>query len=696
MKHRIVEAAIFLVAAAVLLSFPAQRKGQLADRFKTWLEEEVVYIITPTEREVFLKLQTDRERDLFIEAFWKHRDPTPNSSENEFKTEHYRRINYANRYLGRQSPRPGWRTDRGRMYIILGEPMEIQRFEGKAGIYNCEVWFYQGKTEEGLPTGFNLLFYQEGGYGESRLYSPASDGPMALMTNYFGDPADYRAAYESLREIDQALATVSLSLIPGEESGAFGRPSLASDLLIQRIESSPVRSVEDKYAQKFLQYKDLVDVEYTANYLESDALVKVFREPSGMYFVHYTIEPGRLSVNAYQDKYYTTFKLNGRVTTQDGRLVFQYDKTISLDMPEAQMKEVSRSPFDIHDLFPLVGGDYELSVLLKNEVSKEFSSLECTLRIPADSGSLELTQPLLGYKRTRLEPGQMKMKAFRVGPYQIFCQPGRIFTSKDPLVVVFQLNNLVGDLISGGELRLSFLRDGQPFREIVRRPNELPDLPDVVEEISLEDFPPAHYTLEVAFWSAGSEVVSAREEFDLTFATAVARPWYSSRVLPDAGDPVYDQIIGGQLYNLGRPADARAFLEKAFAKKPDSADAAGNLAQVLLALGEPRRAIEVLSPFLSREETQKFEMYILAGDAFRRASEYDRAIEALDKAVSHYGINSSILNLLGECYLGAGKAEDALKLFERSLELSPDQPEVMKKVEELKRKKTGADARRAP
>ena len=105
------------------------------------------------ERDVFLKLQSDRERDLFIEAFWKQRDPNTGTPENEFKTEHARRIAHANRYLGRDAPQPGWRTDRGRMYIILGEPRDIQRFEGKSSTYDAEIWFYQGLTDLGLPGG---------------------------------------------------------------------------------------------------------------------------------------------------------------------------------------------------------------------------------------------------------------------------------------------------------------------------------------------------------------------------------------------------------------------------------------------------------------------------------------------------------------------------------------------------------------
>ncbi|NOR11672.1 MAG: GWxTD domain-containing protein, partial [Candidatus Aminicenantes bacterium] len=93
---------------------------ELPPRFKIWLEEEVGYIISPREKEVFQKLQSDREREFFMEAFWKQRDPTPGTPENEFKTEHYRRIQYANHTYGRSTVKPGWKTDRGRIYIILG------------------------------------------------------------------------------------------------------------------------------------------------------------------------------------------------------------------------------------------------------------------------------------------------------------------------------------------------------------------------------------------------------------------------------------------------------------------------------------------------------------------------------------------------------------------------------------------------
>ncbi len=681
--------AVLLIAVLVPAAPAAGQKAakpKLPEAARAWLAEEVEYIIAPMEREVFLKLQTDRERDLFIEAFWKQRDPNPDTPENEFKTEHVRRLAYADRYLGRDAPRPGRKTDRGRIYIILGEPGDIQRFEGKSSTYDAEIWFYQGKTDIGLPAGFNVVFFRENGHGEYRLYSPVGDGPQALLAGWTGGP-DYGAAYQRLRDIEPELAGVSLNLVPGENDGLYGRPSMSSDLLIQRIETTPARTVEAKYARKFLEYKDIVEVEYTANYLDSDSLIKVFLDPSGFYFVHYAVEPRRLSVNQYDDRYSTTLKVNGRVTTPDGRLVQQFDKTVALNLTEEQMRSASLTPFDFHDLFPLVAGDYRLSILIKNEASKEFTSVEQALRVPVTGAAVALTQPLLGYRVLRLEPAARRMKAFRIGPFQVYAQPGRIFTKSDTLAVVFQLNNLSPELAAAAEVRVAFLKDGQPFRETRRKPAEYPDLPVALEETALADFPPAHYEVRVSVSNGGTEVVAASEEFDLTFAEAVPRPWFSSRVLPDAGDPGYGEIVGSQLFNLGRFAEARVYLERALAKNPASEETAGNLARVYLALDDASSAARVLAPFADPARTAKYETSVLAAEALLKVGQPGRAAELVDKAVAHYGINASLMNLLGDCYLAQGKTGEALAAFAKSLELSPEQPAVRDKVEGLKKRR---------
>ncbi|MFZ2083622.1 MAG: GWxTD domain-containing protein, partial [Candidatus Sulfotelmatobacter sp.] len=96
---------------------------ELSKTYKKWLNEDVVWIITDQERAAFKQLSNDEERDNFIEAFWQRRDPTPDTEENEYKEEHYRRIAYANEHFA--AGIPGWKTDRGRMYIMYGPADEV-------------------------------------------------------------------------------------------------------------------------------------------------------------------------------------------------------------------------------------------------------------------------------------------------------------------------------------------------------------------------------------------------------------------------------------------------------------------------------------------------------------------------------------------------------------------------------------------
>ncbi|MFQ6069148.1 MAG: GWxTD domain-containing protein [Candidatus Aminicenantales bacterium] len=660
----------------------------LPPRYRTWLEEEVVYIITPGEREVFLQLQTDRERDLFIEAFWKQRDPTPGTPENEYYKDHYARINYANHFFGRATPKPGWKTDRGRIYIILGPPNDIQRIEGKTQVYNSEIWFYQDKTYLGLPPGFNLVFYQESFTGEYKLYSPVKDGPQALLTSYYGDPLDYVAAYDQLKEFSAELAEVSMSLIPGETSPVLGQPSMASDLLLQKVETTPQRQFEDIYARKFLQFKDIVEVEYSTNYIASRSLVTVVKEPTGMYFVHYAIEPKRLSVNEHENKYTTLLRVNGTVSDEDGRRVYQFEKTIPLEIDSSKIRELSLKPFDFHDMFPLIPGRYKFSVLVKNEASKEFTSIERDLLIPGNDKTLQMAAFFLGYKAVRVgeEELKSKLKPFRVGHYQVYFQPNRVFLSSDTLVVVFQLHGLNPSLKERGEIRYTFFRMGEELRTFTRKVSDYPELPNIVQEFPLRDFPPDLYRVQASLMVDGKEVLFDSRDFEITFRTSLSRPWIYSKILPDAQDPIYSHVVGIQLFNRGRYEEARHWLEEAYQNMPHSVDSALNLARLYMTLSEYDKVEKVLFPFLN-EPKPNFETYLLIARAYQSLGKLEKAIDILKQALSHFGVSTHILNLLGESYFQLGLPEEALKAWEKSLELDSNQPKIKENVEVLRGRK---------
>ncbi len=677
---------LFLIIASFSLpSLGLEQKRaipELPQNFKKWLDEEVGYIISKREKEVFLQLETDRERELFVEAFWRHRDPTLGTPGNEYRKEHYRRINYANRIFGRAASKRGWRTDRGRIYIILGEPRHISRFAGESQIYNSEIWFYQGLVKFGLPPGFNLVFYQRQGVGEYVLYSPSRDGPQALMPAYIGGQGDYLEAYKALKKIQPNLAYVSLSLIPGEPT-FDGRPSLSSEIMIQNVYSAPQKQIKDQYATKFLMYKDIVEVEYTANYIDSDSLIKVIKDSSGMYFIHYVVELMKLSVNLYQGKYSTNLKVNVNVSDGRRKTIYQYEKSIPINFDESQIEKINYLPFNLYDMFPLIPGDYKLSILIKNEVSKEFSSVEKDISIHEDEFSIQMSPLILGYQMDRVPSGSNKLRPFMIGLNQIYCEPRKIFLSQDKLFLSFQILGLDPDLKQKGLLKFEFIKESEQFFSITRKVSEYKNQINFIEEFSLEKFPPAHYRIKVTLLDGNHEVLSGGEEFTVTFVSGLPRPWVHKKVLPPSIDPIYSLILGRQLFNKGEADKARIQLEKAYHSRPNVLDYALNLVQVYSIKEEHEKIKQILLPF-SESPQANYEVYFFLGRALQALGELTQAVSFYNKAISRFGTNIYILNFLGECYYQKGLIKEALTAWEKSLDINPNQPEIKKIVDAIK------------
>jgi len=675
-----------LLITLIFILFPlalAEKKSseELPPKHKKWLEEEVVCIISSLEKDVFLQLETDRERELFIQAFWNHRDPTPGTPENEFKTEHYRRINYANRFFARGVPKPGWKTDRGRMYILLGEPTDIERFIGETQIYNTEIWFYQGLAKVGLPPGFNLAFYQKGGSGEYILYSPTSDGPQALMTSFFGDQTSYLRAFRALRKINPNLARVSLSLIPGESTRS-GRPSLSSDILLQNIGRLPQKQFEDKYAAKFLLYKDIVEVEYSANYIDNDHLVRVLKDPLGFYFVHYNIEIKKFSLQSFQDKYVTHLKINVNVSDLEGKTIYQYEGSIPFELNETHVKTLTYNPFSLYDMFPLIPGDYKISVLLKNEVSKEFTSLEQEITVPKGDSVLRMSSLILGYKVEMKDP--RTLSPFQLGKKQIFVQPNNIFRIQDKMFVYFQILGLTTGLLQQYEVTYEILKEDEKILSITKKPAEYENTLSLNEAFSLQDFQPGYYQIVVTVRDGEQDILSEKSDFEITPLSHIPRPWVYSKKLFPLSHPSFSFILGMQFFNKGQINQARAYLEKAHKSQPNSVEYSLSLARVYFILNDFENAKALLLAVLKSPEPT-YNAYWLLGKTHQSLKEFEQAVAIYNQALSHYGINTNLLNSLGDCYHALGETEEALMAWNKSLEINPDQPEIKAKVDQIKK-----------
>lgn len=686
----VIRALFSILAVGIALFQPRAQSGAAApasppDKYVKWLNEEVPYIITPSEREVFLKLKTDRERDFFLEAFWKHRNPTPGAVENSFQTEHYRRLNYANAYFGRSSTRPGWQTDRGRIYILLGEPRSIGRYIGEPEIYNTEVWFYQDLAAIGLPPGFNLIFFQKGGTGDYVLYSPIHDGPQALLSAYLGDQTNALRAYRQLRQLQPNLANTAISLIPGEAS-PYSQPSLTSEILLQNISNVPRRLVHDAYAEKFLLFKDIVEVDYSANYVDSDSLVAVLADPSGLHFVNYLLELKKLSLALDRGTASTRLILNGNVTDSQGRSIFQFENAIPLELTEDELKNVTYNPFDIQEMFPLIPGRYRLSILLKNEVSKEFTSMERAIVVPEAGSAPGIGPLLLGFRATSDIPGTEKaarLAPFKFGTRRVYCQPRAMFLATETMFLAFQALGLDPGAGQRARLKYEILKEEETVFSFEKSLSGYPDALAIVEEFPMAKYPPADYRIRVSLMDGPRVLGSGEERFAVTPVASFPRPWNHSRSSAPSQEFIYPIILGAQYLNAGEKAKAGAQFEKAYQNPPAAFPYVMNLARGFFELGDFPKTVKLLTP-LSEGTGERYEVLFMLGRSHQALGDCRPALASYEKALSHFGANVPLLNSLGECHLELGQKEAAVSAWSKSLELNPQQPELEARLEALK------------
>jgi GWxTD domain-containing protein len=687
--------AVIILALAVPAGARAQSKNALPERYKKWLGEEVVYIITRHERDVFMKLQTDRERDIFVEAFWKHRDPLPETPRNEFEEEHYRRLNFANANYGRSTPLPGWKTDRGRIHILLGAPRNIEQYTNVNGVYPVEIWFYLGDESVGLPAGFNVIFFKRDGIGDFILYSPTVDGPRSLIaesmggyrdtTRMSGSSTDDQAAYKALQELEPNLARQTLSLIPNEAVRP-GFESLASNRLMATIFELPQKKVESAYADAILKYKDSVEVEYTANYIASEVLVQVIRGGPGPSLVHYAIEPSRITAEEVNGKYEVRFVLTGRVSDAGGRTVYQFDKEFPFSLTAAELDDVRAKSLSIQDAFPLIPGRYNFDILLKNVLSKEFTGVGRPVDVPAASDPPGLSPLLLAYKVEKKSSPPGERVPFKAGDDQLLCQTKKAFSVNDSLVLFFELHGLTADLRASGSLRTTFVREDKEFLSRTAKAAAVGDDSSVLDVQPLASFPPGYYQVRVSLLDGqGGELAGAKENFEVSPAAAVPRPMIISKVVPSVKteDDLY--TTGVQLMNEGQLDAARTRLADAHGRAPARMDIAVAYAQILFRANDYRLVKDVLLPWADAEKAAA-EVPALLGQACHALGEYQEASTHYAAYLTRFGANIDILNYLGTCYYQLGNTAEALKAWTKSLELKPDQEKLRALVDSLKKK----------
>jgi GWxTD domain-containing protein len=672
---------------SVFLGGQKLKESELAPQYRDWLKL-VGYIIQSEEKNVFLLLANDRERNIFIETFWKQRDPTPGTPQNEYKEEHIKRFDYANEHFRRDSPREGWMTDRGRFYIILGPPVSIERFDNQKGLYPAEVWYYYGEREKGLPAYFALVFFKRGGAGEYRLYDPVSDGPSSLMIEGREvDPLAYQRVYEKLYDLAPSLALVSLSMVPGEIPFNY-QPSPRNNIIIADIMESVKEDVNPAYATHFLNYRGIVSTDYLTNYVESDAESAVIPDPViGLNFVHFLIVPRTISVDYYEPKnqYYCHFTLNVSLRQDEG-MVFQYSKEFPFYFTAEELENIKASGMAIEDSFPLAEGRFQLTVLLTNSTGKEFTIYEKEINIQEDAGKTRIVGPFLGYKFETY--GRDVHIPFKILENKLAMDPKKTYSLKDTLSLLCLVENMSQELWESGkvEIQIQGLRDTgpveknltvklshYPFNKIMSLPYSLP-----AQELS-----PDYYELRVRLLDGdGTAIDSESGQFVLTSAEAVAHPTAYAKGIPLAHSYAYFDMVASQYRKTRQPDKAEACYKRALEMKPGYGRGLLDYAQFLF---EGRRFAESLDLVeqIRDEEELKFSYYLVKGRALLGLERYFEALENLEEANKIYNSDTTLLNSLGVCYYKTNQKQKALEALKASLRLNPEQEDIKKLVREL-------------
>jgi GWxTD domain-containing protein len=420
-------------------------KKELGYAYTDWLENEVPYLISPEERSAFLRLGTNEEREQFIEHFWQLRNPDPDSTENSFKEDHYRRIAYANERFS--SGVPGWKTDRGHIYILWGPPDEIESHP-TGGTYDRPMW--QGGPTTTYP--WELWRYRHlqniGENVEFEFVDPSGSGEYHLTR----DPGEK----DALAHVPGAGLSLSEMMFGATKAQRFTNSD--GTTLPVPIGSRPSGLNEFESLDRYFHalrppehVKDLtslVSSRVVRNSMRVDYSVDYLRVTNDSVLVPITLQiPNReMSYRNHQGVQSATLNLYARITTPSGKVVQTFDEAIARDVPESLFKVALDQSSIFQKSVALRPGLYRLDVVVKDVERGNVGVIETALRVPRfEDETLAASTLVLADKIESVPPGQLGVGPFVFGPYKVRPRLSREFSANETLGLFLQIYNLQPD-----------------------------------------------------------------------------------------------------------------------------------------------------------------------------------------------------------------------------------------------------------
>lgn len=417
---------------------PRNVKPELKKVYKKWLEEDVAYIITDEERKAFLKLQTDEEREQFIEAFWRRRDPDPDTEENEFKEEYYERIAYANQHF--TSGIPGWKTDRGRIYIKFGKPDSIESHPmggpyerpyyeggGSTTTYPFEVWFY--RYIPGVGSGIEIEFVDPTGTGEYRIARSPYEKDALLYV-----PGAGLTLAEQLglaNKADRIAGLTGPNSYMREQDNPFTRLQLLADL-----ERAPQ-----------IKFNDLATAVNTPvvedNPLNFDMRIDFFRQSDDRVVTAFTIQTENRDLVFKDVGGVQTAQLNifGRITSVAGRRVGVFEDPVITTATPEELATIKDRKSAYQKAVALPPGTYKIDVIVRDINSGATGVRHVGFTVPKyDSQKLSTSTLVLAAKLQSLID-QPAIGQFVIGQNKVIPNVSGIYRRGEPVGIYMQVYN---------------------------------------------------------------------------------------------------------------------------------------------------------------------------------------------------------------------------------------------------------------
>jgi GWxTD domain-containing protein len=415
-------------------------KPELKKVYKDWLDKDVAYIITDEERKAFKKLQTDDERERFIEEFWRRRDPDPDTDENEFREEYYERIAYANEHFA--SGIPGWRTDRGRIYIMYGKPDEKESHPaggmynresyeggGTTSTYPFERWFY--RYLPGVGSGIEIEFVDPSGSGEYRIARNADEKDAMLM-------------------VPGAGLTLAEELGLSSKTDRVANANSIGTVNYQRQQDSPFERLQllaDLSRPPPIKFNDLASAVNTPviedNPLNFDLRVDFFRQSDERVITAFTIQTENKDL-VFQDSgglQQAQLNIFGKITHVSGRRAGNFEDPVVTRATTEELNEAKGRKSAYQKAVALAPGRYRVDVIVRDINSGATGVRHVGFEVPKyDPAKLSTSTLVLAVKLEGLGD-QPAVGMFQIGNVKVIPNVSGTYHRGAPIGVYMQIYN---------------------------------------------------------------------------------------------------------------------------------------------------------------------------------------------------------------------------------------------------------------